>query len=142
MARLRRRNGWRIVTPLVPLLLLVGCSSAPATQPDAEWCAGTWAELDRAGVGWPVANRPLDATQLDAIRTIFSRAAVRAGGNLRVAATAWTEGYVAALPYLRTGDEGAFERNVAPELREQFQLANIALTNICQWFDRNEGRPA
>lgn len=128
-----RPHRWLI---LIVLLLLQpsGCSTTEATKSDSDWCIDVRSELTREGVGWPVAQRPLSDIQLDAIHTIFARAVDTATGDLHTAARAWMEGYDSALPYLRTGDENKFNRNVDDDLRTQFHLANIALTRMCRWF--------
>lgn len=121
------------------ILLATGCSTSTPVASDREWCDTVRAELDAVGVGWPVANRPLTARQLDQIRDIFERAGDDAQGDLQIAVRAWRQGYEAALPYLRIDDEQAFESNTSEDMKSQFHLANIALTNICRWFDDEGG---
>jgi len=111
-------------------------SAAPrAAQPDAEWCAGVRAELDHEGVGWPVANRPLDATQLDAIRNIFSRAGRARRRNLRVAATAWTEGYDARFPTCEPAMNGRSRGTSLQSFGSSSSSPTSRSPTCVQWFD-------
>ena len=128
---------WRILV-VAGALFLQGCAPPP-TLSDSEWCAKVRSELDAAGVGWPVANQSLDAAQLDAILAVFSRADDEASGDLETAARSWTEGFTTALPYLRARDEEGFESDVSPHVKAQLHLANVILTNTCQWFGDAKG---
>jgi hypothetical protein len=131
-------NRWRILV-VSGALFLSGCAPSPPL-PDAEWCAKVRNELNAAGIGWPIANQPLDGAQLDATLAIFSRADDEASGHLETAARAWTEGFAAALPYLRAGDKQGFESDVSPNMKSQLHLANAIITNTCQWFDDAKGK--
>ena len=137
--RVRTLGGVGLLVSL--LSFCAGCSSTPiGFSNDWEWCAAVRTRLAGAGVGWPVAAAELRQEQLSAIERTFRDLAPRARGDLGIAANGWLEGFLAAAPYLLTGDHDGFNADVAKPLRRQLHLANVTINNLCGW-DKWKGLP-
>jgi hypothetical protein len=135
-----RRMSRAAVRSITACLALTTCIALCACQPrtflsNEDWCSDVKTQLQDAEVGWPIANRSLNAEQIDSVESIFERYAPRATGDLNISASGWLQGYTAAVPHLKTGDQEAFHQEVPEELRRQLHLANVTVSRICKWED-------
>ncbi|MGP4968997.1 hypothetical protein [Glutamicibacter ardleyensis] len=115
------------------VVLVTGCSSQVEVEPDAKWCTNLKTSLGEQGIGWPVANQRMSQGQIYEIEAIFSSRAEMAQGDLRVAAEGWLQGYKQARPFLENNDQEGFAQSVSADFQKQLQLANLTISNICQW---------
>ena len=117
------------------LFLLAGCAQEPQKMASQEWCSTVQNELRKSSVGWPVANRPLDRSQVEDIISIFDEYAPRAEGVLETAARGWLQGFIPMSEYLLLNDQESYKQNVSKDLQQQLFLSNVEINNQCGWID-------
>lgn len=123
---------------LIFAAILTALISACAHQEEMEteiWCAELQDSFKNLGIGWPIAqNGSLSPEQADGIERIMQDFTdTPKNDDLKFVSKVWSEKYTIFRPYLESGDLERIETDIAETDKQEMHLANVAISNFCQW---------
>lgn len=108
-------------------------TEAPPKLTTLEACYSLEVTMDRAGLEWPVADKPVTRQSADLVLQGFEKVAVRTDGDLRTTLDAWTSGFSFVAPYLVANDPQGAAAAANDVQQESLLLANTNLATFCHW---------
>ncbi|MGV3103468.1 hypothetical protein [Rothia sp. 32237D007AR] len=123
----------RIFLTFLLSIFLLACSSDSKLSTES-WCNDVRSQLEILGVGWPVAQKTLSLEQAKRVEEVMRDMSGKARDkDLLFASKVWVEKYNLIYPYIVDNDLEGFDYNVNKNDQEAMHLANISISNFCQW---------
>ncbi|WP_326503756.1 hypothetical protein [Rothia nasimurium] len=123
----------RIFLTFLISIFLLACSSDSKLSTES-WCSDVRSQLEILGVGWPVAQKTLSLEQAKRVEEVMRDMSDKAHDeDLLFASKVWVEKYNLIYPYIVGNDLEGFYYNVNKNDQEAMHLANVSISNFCQW---------
>ncbi len=127
-----------------PLMVLIVVSSilihlcmGKQKMETEEWCNEFKGSLENLDLGWPVAKSgSISLEQSEGLEVALRKLEkLPEDDDLFFVVSVWAEKYRLFRPYLEKGDLEGFNQNIKDEDKKQMHLANVSISNFCEWSE-------